>query len=97
MYEFYCIAFIEYMLSGKTLLNYTNFCSSNGYEKIDKIIYKYFKDKYARRSKSGVQIYKIVETRNYLLDETKNNDLMSEKYKNACKYLNYGLALAFLT
>ena len=54
MYEFYCIAFIEYMLSGKTLLNYTNFCSSNGYEKIDKIIYKYFKDKYARRSKSGV-------------------------------------------
>ena len=54
MYEFHCIAFIEYMLSGKTLLNYTNFCSLNGYEKIDKIIYNYFKDKYARRSKCGV-------------------------------------------
>ena len=24
MCEFYCIAFIEYMLAGKTLLNYTN-------------------------------------------------------------------------
>ena len=30
--EFYCIAFIEYMLTGKTLLDYTNFFSSNGYK-----------------------------------------------------------------
>ena len=27
------------------------------------------------------------ETRNYLLDEIKHNDLMSEKYKKTCKYL----------
>ena len=32
---------------------------------------------------------KIDETRNYLLDEIKNNDLMSEKYKKTCKYLNH--------
>ena len=31
----------------------------------------------------------IDETRNYLLDEIKHNDLMSEKYKKTCKYLNY--------
>ena len=31
----------------------------------------------------------IDETRNYLLDEIKHNDLLSEKYKNTCKYLNY--------
>ena len=31
----------------------------------------------------------IDETRNYLLDEIKHNDLMSENYKNTCKYLNY--------
>ena len=32
---------------------------------------------------------KIDETRNFLLDEIKRNDLMKEKYKNTCKYLNY--------
>ena len=31
----------------------------------------------------------IDETRNHLLDEIKHNDLMSEKYKKTCKYLNY--------
>ena len=29
------------------------------------------------------------ETRNDLLDEINDNDLMSEKYKIICKYLNY--------
>ena len=29
------------------------------------------------------------ETKNYLLDERKRNYLMSEKYKETCKYLNY--------
>ena len=32
---------------------------------------------------------KINETRNYILDKTKHNDLMSEKFKKTCKYLNY--------
>ena len=54
MCGFYFITFIAYMLAGKTLLDYTNLFSSNNYKKNDKIIYKYFKDKYGRRSKSGV-------------------------------------------
>ena len=44
MCGFYCIAFIEYMIAGKTLLDYTNLFSPNDYKKNDKIIYKYFKD-----------------------------------------------------
>ena len=48
MCGFYCIAFIEYMLAGKTLLDYTNLFSPNNYKKNDKIIYKYFKDKYVK-------------------------------------------------
>ena len=32
---------------------------------------------------------KIDERRNYLLYEIKHNDLMSEKYKKTCKYLNF--------
>ena len=54
MYGFYCIAFIEYMLAGKTWLDYTNLFSPKDYKKNDKIIYKYFKDKYGRRSKYQV-------------------------------------------
>ena len=35
------------------------------------------------------RLRKIDETRNDLLEEIKHNDLMSEKYKKTCKYLNY--------
>ena len=86
MCGFYHIAFIEYMLAGKTLLDYTNLFSQNDYNMNDKMIYKYFKDKYV---KSLVQFKKIDETRNYLLDEIKHKDLMSKKHKKTCKYLNY--------
>ena len=40
-------------------------------------------------SSLGFRLRKIDETRNYHLDEIKHNDLMSEKYKKTCKYLNY--------
>ena len=50
----YCVTFIEYMLAAKTLLDYTNLFFPNDYKKNDKMIYKYFKDKYGRRSKSQV-------------------------------------------
>ena len=37
-----CIGFIDFMVKGKTLLDYTNLFSPNIYEKNDKIILKYF-------------------------------------------------------
>ena len=46
---FYCIILIEYLLKEKALLDYTNLFSPNDYKKNDKIIYKYFKDKYGKR------------------------------------------------
>ena len=51
IFGFYCITFIEYMLPGETLLDYINLFYPNDKEKNDKIIYRYFKDKYDRRSK----------------------------------------------
>ena len=39
---------------------------------------------------------KIGEKINYRLDEINYNDLMSEKYKKACKYLNYVKQLVVL-
>ena len=61
--------------------------SSNEYKKNEKTIYEYFKDKYDRVLE--FRLRKIDETRNYLLDEIKHNDLMTEKYKKTCKYLKY--------
>ena len=54
MCGFYCITFIEYILAGKTWLDYTNLFFPNDYKKNDKTIYKYFQDKHSRRNKSGV-------------------------------------------
>ena len=51
---FYYTAFIEYMLAGKTLLDYPYRFSKNDYKKNDKIIYQHSKDKYYRRRKSRV-------------------------------------------
>ena len=47
----YCIAFIEYMTEGKTLLDFSNLFSPNDYQKNDKIIYIYDKDKFGKRKR----------------------------------------------
>ena len=86
MCGFYCIAFIEYILEGKTLLDYTTLFSPNIYKKNDNIIYKYYKDKHL---KSRIYTEKIYETKNYIIEEVKHNNLMSEKYEKTCRYLNY--------
>ena len=42
MCGYFCIGFIDFMLKGKSLLDYTKLFSPNDYEKNDKIILKYF-------------------------------------------------------
>ena len=42
MCGYFCIKFIEFMLKGKRVLDYTNLFSPNDYEKNDKVILKYF-------------------------------------------------------
>ena len=84
MCGFYCIAFIEYMLPGKTLLDYTNLFSPNDYKKNDKIIYKFLKIDMAEKASLEFRLRKIDETRNNILEEIKHNNLMSRKYKKTC-------------
>ena len=38
----FCIGFIDFMLKGESLLQYTNLFSPNEYKKNDKVILKYF-------------------------------------------------------
>ena len=42
MCGYFCIGFIDFILKGKSLLEYTNLFSSNDYEENDKIVLKYF-------------------------------------------------------
>ena len=42
MWRYFCIGFIDFMLKGKSLLEYTNLFSPNEYKKNDKAILKYF-------------------------------------------------------
>ena len=42
MCGYFCTGFIDFMLKGKSLVDYTNLCSPNDYEKNEKIILKYF-------------------------------------------------------
>ena len=42
MCRYFCIGFVDFMLKGKSLLEYTNLFSPNDNEKNDKIILKYF-------------------------------------------------------
>ena len=39
---YFCLGFIDFMLKGKSLLEYTNLCSPSKYQKNEKIILKYF-------------------------------------------------------
>ena len=56
MYGFYCIALIEYILTGKTSLDNTNLFNLNDYKKNDKIIHKqiFMADNYGRRNSSRI-------------------------------------------
>ena len=42
MCRYFCIGFIDFMLKGKSLLDYTNLFFPNEYEKNDKLMLKYF-------------------------------------------------------
>ena len=44
MCGYFCIEFINYMLKGKTLLDYTNLFSPNDFKKNDQIIKRIFKN-----------------------------------------------------
>ena len=95
--RFYFNVFIEYMLAGKTLLDYANLLFPNDCKKNDKKYisileeYKYFRIyqiNVLEEASLEFRLRKINEARNSFLDEIKSN-LMSEKDKNTCKYLNY--------
>ena len=97
IWKFYFNVFIEYMLAGKMLSDYANLlfpndCEKNGKKYISILEeYKYFRIyqiNVLEKASLEFRLRKANEARNSFLDEIKN-DLMSEKDKNTCTYLNY--------
>ena len=81
MYRFY---FTEHMIPGQLFLDHTNLFSPNDYQKNDKIIYKYFRDKNVKKNLTlEFRLKKIDEVlvTNYLLKDIEDIDLISEKHK----------------
>ena len=48
MCGYFCIRFIDFMLAGKTLIDYTNLFSPHDFNKNDSIIFSYFEDAWNR-------------------------------------------------
>ena len=48
MREYFCIGFINFMLAGKTLIEYTNLFSPNNFKKNDDIMLNYFYEQYLK-------------------------------------------------
>ena len=44
MYGYFCIGFIDFMLKGKSLIEYTNLFSPNNFKRNDDTISNYFMD-----------------------------------------------------
>ena len=44
MCGYFCTGFIDFMLAGKTLVDFTSLCSPYDFERNDDIIFSYFKD-----------------------------------------------------
>ena len=44
MCGYFCIGFIDFMLAGKKLTDYTNLFSPHGFKKYDNSIFTYFKN-----------------------------------------------------
>ena len=81
---FFCAAFLENMLAGKTLLDY-NLFSLSDYKKNDKKYISILNINMIKEASLPFRLTQIDEIGNYLLDEIKHNDLISEKYKKTCK------------
>ena len=92
MCRYYCIEFINYMLKGKTLLDYTNLLSPNDFKKNDQVIKRIF---------NKMNNLEVTDLNNYRLNEiNKVKDYFNgeiNESKNIIKKLNkYTVTLDYL-
>ena len=71
MFGSFCIGFIDFMLKGKCLLDYTNLFSSNEYEKNDKMILRQVQQLKRLRWKNYITLF-VVSIKNLKYHKTLN-------------------------
>ena len=74
MCGYFCIGFIDFMLKGKSFLDYANSFSPDDYEKNDKIILKYFS--------ISKQMKKLKPEISYILEKMLVFSIICSKSKN---------------
>ena len=87
---------LDLLIYVKSLVDYTNVFSPNDYGKNDKIILKYFPLKiqnyFKNMAEENISQYlrlKNIDETRLILEEIKQNELMSKKHKKVCTTLNY--------
>ena len=94
MHAYFCIGFIDFMLAGKKLTDYTNLFSPHDFKKNDNIILSYFKneaiDKTDLPEQTKFQLDEISKTENYFIEEINQRKSCSKKlskYVAAFEYI----------
>ena len=83
----FCIRFIDFVLKGKSLLDYTNLFSRNEYEKNDKIIRNIFQELKSLRWKNYIVLFvvsieKLKNLKYHTLEKTLVLSIIYSKGKN---------------
>ena len=73
MCGYFCIGFIDFMLKGKSLFDYTNFFSRNDYEKNDKIIND------TSIAKKMKKLYDVICSNYRKIEKTKTSFLLRQR------------------
>ena len=100
MCGYFCIGFIDFMLAGKTLIDYTSLFSPYDFEKNDDLTLSYFKmnewnptelfDKYVNLSdKIKFRLSEINEIKDYFISDIQERKIMSKKLSKYIAVFSY--------
>ena len=83
MCGYFCIGFIDFILVGKTLIDYTNLLSPYDFDKDDQIFLSYLKiheiDKTKLSDQTKFRLYEIKKIENYFINEINERESYSKK------------------
>ena len=90
MCGYFCIGFIDFMLAGKTLTDYTNLFSPNDFDKNDQIILKMHEiDKIKLSDQTKFRLYEIKNIDNYFINEINQQKSYSKKLSKYVTIFDY--------
>ena len=93
MCDYFCIGFIDFILAGKTLIDYTNLFSPQDFDKNDQIIISYFKDAWIDKTKlpdqTKFRLYEIKKIENCFINDINERESYSKKLNKYVTIFDY--------